>query len=113
MSLLEIPKSFLLMSKVCELTGKAVRSGNNVSHSNRKTRRRFLPNLHNNRFLSEALGKSLHFKVAASTIRTVDIYGGIDNYLLKTKCKVLSHRAVLTKRILGKMKLAKEQNVSN
>merc|ERR1712000_666690 len=63
------------MSRACELTGKAVQSGNNVSHANNKTRRRFLPNLCHVTLMSEALGQSYRFKVSASALRTVEHRG--------------------------------------
>ena len=72
------------MSNRCQLTGKTYLSGNNVSHANNKTKRRFLPNLQNISFISEKLGKSIQLKVAASTIRTVEKKGGLDQYLLNT-----------------------------
>ena len=70
------------MSRVCELSGKSVMTGNNVSKANNRTRRRFLPNLQKSSMHSSTLGKTLQFRVAASTIRTVEKKGGIDSYLL-------------------------------
>ena len=79
------------MSKRCDLISKVgVMSGNNVSHSNRKTRRRFLPNLCNASFSSEALGVKINLKVAASTLRTVNKYGNIDNFLVNYRYSQLS-----------------------
>ena len=72
------------MARVCELSGKKVMTGNNVSHANNKTKRRFLPNLQKITFISEKLGCSIQLKVAASTIRTVEKKGGLDEYLLST-----------------------------
>ena len=80
------------MSRVCELSGVRVQSGNNVSHSQRKTRRKFLPNLQNVTLLSDALGLKLSFRVAARTLRTVES-GGVDNYLLKINSEKLSKNA--------------------
>ena len=71
------------MSMKCQLTGKTFQSGNNVSHAKNRTRRRFLPNLQNITFISEKLGRSIRLRVAASTIRTVEKRGGLDEYLLK------------------------------
>ena len=71
------------MSRVCSLTGKKVMCGNNVSHANNKTKRRFIPNLQNVSFLSEALGMQVRVRLAASAVRTVEKCGGIDNYLKK------------------------------
>ena len=72
------------MSKRCQLTGKTYLSGNNVSHAKNRTKRRFLPNLQKISFISEILGRSIQLKVAASTIRTVEKKGGLDEFLLKT-----------------------------
>lgn len=70
------------MSKRCELLAVGVRSGNKVSHSNRKTRRRFLPNLRDVSFKSDTLGVDLNLKIAASTLRTVNKYGNIEAFLV-------------------------------
>lgn len=85
------------MSRRCELTGKGVLTGNRVSHSNIKTRRRYLPNLHNVTLQSETLGRSFRFRVAASAIRTVDHRGGLDAYLAKAKDTELSPKALKVK----------------
>jgi large subunit ribosomal protein L28 len=84
------------MSRRCELTGKAVQSGNLVSHSNRKTRTRFLPNLCNVTLISDALGRSVRLRVAAAALRSVEHRGGLDAFLIKARedelsqtCKVL------------------------
>ena len=69
------------MSRRCTLTGKGVMSGNNVSHAENKTRRRFLPNIRKRRLFSEALGEHVRITVAASTIRTIEKRGGFDAYL--------------------------------
>jgi len=63
------------MSKVCQLTGKRPISGNNVSHSNRKTRRRFLPNLNTKRFFIPELGKWITLKVSSSALRSINKLG--------------------------------------
>ncbi|MGC6512076.1 MAG: 50S ribosomal protein L28 [Parvibaculales bacterium] len=81
------------MARVCELTGKSVMSGNNVSHAVNKTRRRFLPNLQNVSLPSEKLGKTLKFRVSASALRSVEHVGGIDAFLLKAKDAQLSKAA--------------------
>lgn len=70
------------MSRRCVLTGKGVLTGNNVSHANNRTRRRFLPNLRARRLYSEALGESIRLRIAASTLRTIEKAGGLDAYLL-------------------------------
>jgi large subunit ribosomal protein L28 len=81
------------MSRKCELTGKAVMTGNNVSHANNKTKRKFLPNLQAVSLYSEKLSKKIKFKVAISTLRTVEKKGGIDNFLIKSKPQDLSSSA--------------------
>lgn len=94
------------MSKRCELTGRTVQTGNNVSHAMNKTRRRFLPNLQTTSLWSEALGESVRFRVSAYGIRTVEHGGGLDTYLLKTSDGKLSTNAVRVKRRI-KQALAK------
>lgn len=90
------------MSRSCELTGKAVQSGNNVSHANNKSRRRFLPNLCNVTLISEALGQSYRLRVSAAALRTVEHRGGLDAFLAKAKENELSMRARLLKRQIAK-----------
>ena len=85
------------MSRRCELTGKGVLTGNRVSHSNIKTRRRYLPNLQNVTLMSETLGRSFKFRVAASALRTVDHRGGLDAFLAKAKDTELSAKALKVK----------------
>ncbi len=81
------------MSRRCELTGIGVLTGNRVSHSNIKTRRRFLPNLNQVTLQSEALGRSFRFRIAAAALRTVDHRGGLDAFLLKANADDMSPRA--------------------
>ena len=95
------------MSRRCELTGKGVMTGNNVSHAKNRTRRRFLPNLQNSSMISDALGKSVSFRVSTHAIRTVEKTGGIDAYLLSAKDENLSDNAVHVKRAI-KAALASE-----
>src|SRR5829696_7983652 len=71
------------MSRRCELTGKAVLSGHLVSHSNRKTKRKFLPNLVNVTLQSDALQRSVRLRVSANALRTVEHRGGLDAFLAK------------------------------
>ena len=73
------------MARRCALTGKGVLTGNKVSHSNIKTRRRYLPNLQETSMLSDALGRSVRLRVSTNAIRTVDKRGGLDGYLLKAR----------------------------
>lgn len=86
------------MARRCELSGKGVMTGNNVSHAKNRTRRRFLPNLNNVTLTSESLGRSFSFKIAASTLRTVDHRGGLDAYLLKARDTELSPSALKVKK---------------
>ena len=86
------------MSRRCELTGKGVLTGNNVSHSQVKTRRRFLPNLHTASLHSDALGRSVRLRVSSRALRSVDHRGGLDRFLLKAKDSQLSSRALQTKK---------------
>jgi large subunit ribosomal protein L28 len=90
------------MSRRCELTGKAVQSGNLVSHSNRKTRTRFLPNLCNVTLISDALNRSVRLRVAAAALRTVEHRGGLDAFLLKASDADLSQDALVLKREIVK-----------
>ena len=78
------------MSRRCDLTGKGVLTGNNVSHAHNKTRRRYLPNLQNVSLLSESLGETVRLRVSASAIRTVEHRGGLDAFLLDAKDADLS-----------------------
>ena len=86
------------MSRLCDLTGKGVVAGNNVAHSNTKTKRRFQPNLQNVTLTSEALGRNLSLRVATSTLRTVQKRGGLDAYLLATDDAKLAPRGLRIKR---------------
>jgi large subunit ribosomal protein L28 len=86
------------MSRRCELTGKGVMSGNRVSHSNIKSRRRFLPNLNTVTLQSDALGRSFRFRIASSALRTVDHRGGLDAFLAKAKDDELSPKALQVKK---------------
>ena len=81
------------MSRVCELSGKKVMTGNNVSKANNRTKRRFLPNLQKSSMHSSILDKTLQFRVAASTIRTVEKKGGLDEFLLNSSNSHLTEKA--------------------
>jgi large subunit ribosomal protein L28 len=93
------------MSRRCELTGVGPMVGHNVSHSNIKTKRRFLPALADTTLHSEALGQAFRLKVSNAALRTLDFKGGLDAYLLNARDGVLSIRALRIKRQL-KAKLA-------
>ncbi|HEX3348128.1 MAG TPA: 50S ribosomal protein L28 [Acetobacteraceae bacterium] len=86
------------MSRRCQITGKGVLSGNNVSHANNKTRRRFLPNLQDTSMLSDALGATVRMRLSTRTIRSVEHNGGIDAYLLSIPNSRLQPEALVIKR---------------
>lgn len=94
------------MSRVCELTGKGPMSGNNVSHANNKTRRRFLPNLNDVTLISDVLGQSFKLRISAAGLRSVDHRGGLDAYLAKAKDDELSARAQKIKKDIEKAQAA-------
>ena len=92
------------MARRCALTGKGVLTGNNVSHSNIKSRRRYLPNIQVATLLSETLGESVRVKLAASAIRTVEHRGGLDAFLMSTKAAELPTELRRLKRRIEKAK---------
>ena len=96
------------MSRRCELTGKAVLTGNNVSHANNKTRRRFLPNLQDVSVLSDILGASVSMRLCTRAIRTVEHNGGIDAFLLSTPNSKLPEEAKALKRRILRAKAKRE-----
>ena len=93
----------------CELTGKTRQIGHRVSHSNRKTKRRFLPNLLNVTLMSEALGRSIRLRISANALKTVDHRGGLDAFLLKAKDDDLSEKALELKRQIRKKRAAEAE----
>ena len=96
------------MSRECELTGKGVLYGNNVSHANNKTRRRFLPNLVSVTLISEALNQNVRLRISANALRSVEHRGGLDAFLMKADSAELSQRARLLKKQVTK-KLAEAE----
>ena len=94
------------MSRRCELTGKGPMTGNNVSHANNKSRRRFLPNLVDVTLASESLGQSYSLRISASALRSVDHRGGLDAFLAKARDEELSPRALKIKKNVAKAALA-------
>ncbi len=90
------------MSRKCDLTGKSALTGHKVSHSNRKTKRRFLPNLVNVTLTSDALNRTVRFRVSTNALKTVDHRGGLDAFLVKAKDAELSPKALDLKRQLAK-----------
>ncbi|MBR0657209.1 50S ribosomal protein L28 [Plastoroseomonas arctica] len=95
------------MARRCAVTGKGVLSGNNVSHANNKTRRRFLPNLQESSFFSDVLAAQIRLRLTANGIRTVEHNGGIDSYLLGTPDRKLTVETIVLKRRLEKAKAKK------
>lgn len=90
------------MSRACELTNKAVMAGNNVSHANNKTRRRFLPNLNDVSLQSETLNRVVKLRISAAALRSVDHRGGLDAFLAKAKDDTLSDAALKIKKEIAK-----------
>ncbi len=90
------------MSRRCELTGKGVLVGHKVSHSNIKTKRRFLPNLVNVTMQSEALKQNVRLRVSTNALKSVDHNGGLDAYLIKARDGNLSSRVLLLKKKIKK-----------
>jgi large subunit ribosomal protein L28 len=90
------------MARRCDLTGKGVLTGNNVSHANNRTRRRFLPNLQDTSLLSDALGEMVRLRLSTGALRTVEHRGGLDAFLKAARASELSQEARrLKKRILA------------
>ena len=94
------------MSWRCDLTGKKSLMGHKVSHSNIKTRRRFMPNLRSVTLISDALGRRVRVRVSANALRTVDHRGGLDAFLLKAKDDQLAPKMLELKRQIAKKKAA-------
>ena len=86
------------MSKVCEISGKKPISGNNVSHANNRTKRRFIPNLQNVKLYSGTLQKYINLNITIRTMKTVEKNGGLDSYLIKTSNKNLANTAIKIKK---------------
>ena len=93
------------MFRKCELPGKGVLSGNNVSHAKNRTKRKFLPNLNNISLSSDMLGRSFQLKISTSALRTVNKVGGLDPFLVKAKPEYLSENALKIKRDIEKFQL--------
>ncbi|WP_353256178.1 50S ribosomal protein L28 [Hyphomonas sp.] len=94
------------MSRECELTGTKPMVGHIVSHSQIKTKRRYLPNLVQVTLHSEALDQNFRLRIAAKALRTVDKLGGLDAFLAKAKDDVLSDKALKIKRDIAKKAVA-------
>jgi len=93
------------MSRRCELTGKGPMVGNNVSHANNRTRRRFLPNLQDVTLISDTLGRSFKLRISSAALRTVDHRGGLDAFLDRAKEDELSPGALKIKRDIAKARV--------
>lgn len=96
------------MARRCDFTGKGVQAGNNVSHANNKTRRRFLPNLQESSLMSDALGQTVQVRLTTNAIRTVEKRGGLDAYLLSTPDTDLGQKARVLKRRIKKKAAASQ-----
>ena len=86
------------MPKICEISGKKPMSGNNVSHANNRTRRRFIPNLQNVKLYSSTLQKHINLNITIRTMKTVEKNGGLDSYLIKTSNRNLAETALKIKK---------------
>lgn len=95
------------MTKRCQVTGKGVLSGNNVSHANNKTRRRFYPNLQEVSFMSDTLGRRVRLRLCTNAMRTIEHHGGLDTYLLQAKTSNMHPKLLNLKRIISKKQMAK------
>lgn len=95
------------MARRCGITGKGVMSGNNVSHANNKTRRRFLPNLQEQSFFSDVLGTSIQIRLTTNGIRTIEHNGGLDAFLLGTPDRRLPAEAITLKKRIAKAQAKK------
>lgn len=100
------------MARRCAFTGKGVQSGNNVSHANNKTRRRFMPNLQETSLYSDALASMVPLRLATSSIRTIEHKGGLDAYLLGTPNSKLGLEAIRIKRRIARAAAAKESSAA-
>ena len=90
------------MARKCAISGKGVQTGNNVSHANNRTRRRFLPNVQNTSVLSETLGQTVRLRLTPSAIRTIESKGGLDAYLMGTSSRKLTEEGRRLKRRIVK-----------
>ena len=90
------------MTRLCAVTGKTVQSGNNVSHANNKTRRRFLPNLQETSLMSDSLGRMVRLRLSTTAIRTIEFHGGLDTFLARTSTAKLSTEVARLKKTIAK-----------
>lgn len=90
------------MARRCDFTGRGVQTGNNVSHANNRSRRRFLPNLQRASLLSDVLGETVQVRLSTGAIRTIEKRGGLDAFLLSTSDADLGKKARVLKRRIKK-----------
>ncbi len=90
------------MARRCDFTGRGVQTGNNVSHANNRSRRRFLPNLQHASLLSDVLGETVQVRLSTGAIRTIEKRGGLDAFLLSTSDGDLGKKALILKRRIKK-----------
>jgi large subunit ribosomal protein L28 len=102
----------IAMSRRCQITGKGVLTGNNVSHANNKNRRRYLPNLQETSLLSDVLGGPVRMRVTTNGIRTVEHNGGLDAFLLSTPNRRLPLEAQALKRRIQRAQVKKAASQS-
>lgn len=100
------------MVKKCDITGTGVMSGNNVSHANNRSRRRFMPNLQVVSLFSEALNKFFKLKICSKTLRSIEHNGGLDSYLESTACSKLTDEAKKIKKAVSRKKGADAKPVA-
>jgi large subunit ribosomal protein L28 len=94
------------MARRCELTGKGVQAGHNVSHANNKTKRVFRPNLQKVTLASDTLGRTFSLRISMNALKSIDRRGGLDPFILKSRDAVLSPRAIRIKRQIAKRQTA-------
>ena len=99
------------MSRVCEISGKSVMSGNNVSNAKNRTRRKFLPNLQSVKLYSKILDKFIAMKICVRSLKTVEKNGGLDMYLMKTSNRVLAPEAQAIKKTMLKADKKISENI--
>jgi large subunit ribosomal protein L28 len=100
------------MARRCELTGKGVLSGHNVSHANNKTKRKFRPNVSDVAVISDKLNRTVRLKISKQALRSIDHNGGLDAFLLKQSDENLSLRARRLKREVARA-IAAEQKAAS
>jgi large subunit ribosomal protein L28 len=100
------------MSRRCQMTGKGVLAGNNVSHANNKTRRRYLPNLQETSLLSDTLGQQVRVRVSTRALRTIEHNGGLDAFLLTTPNRDLPEEAQSLKRRIARAGAKKQASAA-